>query len=437
MAWRKVKLGDIFSESKVRSESPCTSKRIRVRLNIAGVERRPVGPEKKGATAYYIRKAGQFIYGKQNFHKGAFGVVPPELDGFESSADIPSFDVRNDCLPEWIFYYFKQGNRYLGLNRLARGVGSKRIHPKQLANIEIPLPSLDEQESLIKKAKKFEGKTNTLIIEIDRQKKLLSKLRQAILQEAIQGKLTEDWRKENPDVEPAGELFKRIAAEKAELVKAKKIRKQKPLPPVTDDEIPFDIPETWEWCRLGDLSDVKVGATPPRYNRLFWGGSVHWVSSGEVANNYITTTKETITPLALDKTSAELNPKGSILVAMIGQGKTRGQTAILNIDAATNQNVAAIRNFCISSEYIWLFFLSRYEKTRSGASGGSQPALNGIKIKNTEFPLPPLAEQREIVNRVEAKLALCDKLEAEITAAEHHAKNLSAAILKEVFDQQE
>jgi len=92
--WKKVKLGSLLTESKILSENPDTDKRLRVRLNMLGVEKRPKTNDKEGATKYYKRKAGQFIYGKQNLHKGAFGIIPHELDGFESSLDIPAFDVE-------------------------------------------------------------------------------------------------------------------------------------------------------------------------------------------------------------------------------------------------------------------------------------------------------------------------------------------------------
>ena len=96
MNWRRVKLGELISESRVPSLNPDPNRRITVKLNVLGVEKRPLENEKAGATRQFIRKAGQFIYGKQNFHKGAFGVIPENLDGFESSADLPSFDVRKD-----------------------------------------------------------------------------------------------------------------------------------------------------------------------------------------------------------------------------------------------------------------------------------------------------------------------------------------------------
>jgi type I restriction enzyme S subunit len=135
--WNKVKLRTLLTESKIISEKPNSCNRIRVKLNVLGVEKRPNTKDKMGATKYYTRKAGQFVYGKQNLHKGAFGIIPKELDGFESSQDIPSFDIDESCYPEWIFYFFKKGNFHLKLESLAKGVGSKRIHPEQIYDLDI------------------------------------------------------------------------------------------------------------------------------------------------------------------------------------------------------------------------------------------------------------------------------------------------------------
>ena len=165
MSWKTELLGNLMFESRIPALSPNPNKRIRVKLNIAGVEKRPLENEIEGATKQFIRKSGQFIYGKQNFHKGAFGIIPPELDGYETSADIPSFDIREDCLPEWIYYFFKINNRYIELEKIARGMGSKRIHPEQLADIEIPLPSIDNQRLYISKFKIIENSTDTVFNE--------------------------------------------------------------------------------------------------------------------------------------------------------------------------------------------------------------------------------------------------------------------------------
>ena len=173
--WKKVKLGTLLTESKIVSDNPNADKRIRVKLNVLGVEKRPETKDKKGATKYHIRKTGQFIYGKQNLHKGAFGIVPEELDGYESSSDIPAFDVDDSCYPEWIFYFFKKGNSYLQLENLAKGVGSKRIQPKQIFELEIFLPTKEEQEKILNEIKTIEDKNYKLIKEVTFREKNLIK----------------------------------------------------------------------------------------------------------------------------------------------------------------------------------------------------------------------------------------------------------------------
>ena len=146
---KKIRLGDLWKESKVESNSPNSDKRIKVKLNVQGVEKRADKDDKKGATKYFIRKAGQFIYGRQNFHKGAFGIIPKELDNFESSSDIPSFDIISECNPEWVYYFFKQNDFYKDLEKYSKGTGSKRIHPEKIAHLEIFLPNMEEQNRII------------------------------------------------------------------------------------------------------------------------------------------------------------------------------------------------------------------------------------------------------------------------------------------------
>jgi len=268
----------------------------------------------------------------------------------------------------------------------------------------------------------------------------IKKLRETVLQLAVKGKLTADWRSRHPELvsgsHHASQLLKRIQKEKAQLIKDKKIKKEKVLEPITKDEIPYELPVGWVWCRLGNISSIRVGATPKREVPEYWNGTIPWVSSGEVANNFILDTKEKITEKGFSESSVTIYPTGTVLVAMIGQGKTRGQTSILKIKAGTNQNVGGIvifHNYLIS-EYLWHYFLGRYEKTRSNAVGGNQPAINGTKLKMSVFPLPPLEEQKAIVEKVNALMGLCDALEQEVQQSQEHSEQLMQSCLREVFE---
>ncbi|MFR8003243.1 MAG: restriction endonuclease subunit S [Hydrogeniiclostridium sp.] len=231
-------------------------------------------------------------------------------------------------------------------------------------------------------------------------------LKNSILQLAIQGKLVE----QRPEEGTAEELFAQIQEEKQRLIAEKKIKKEKPLPEITDDEKPFDIPESWMWVRVGSCGSWGSGATPSRTNLEYYGGTIPWLKTGDLNDGIITEIPEYITELALEKTSVRLNPIGSVLMAMYGA--TIGKLGILGIEATTNQACCA----CIPYEGVYNKFLfyflmaSRTVFIKMG-EGGAQPNISKEKIVNALFPLPPLAEQKRIVAKIEELLPYIDRYE--------------------------
>ena len=164
---RKLKLNKILKESKIKSEDDI-NRRLTVKLNLKGITKRDVqSVEKEGATTQYLRKEGQFIYGKQNLHKGAFGIIPKELDNHLSSSDIPSFDFIDDTInPMWFYYYFSRKNFYTKLERFSTGTGSKRIPSDEFLNIQINIPDLHIQNKQAEILNNLKLKENILINEI-------------------------------------------------------------------------------------------------------------------------------------------------------------------------------------------------------------------------------------------------------------------------------
>jgi type I restriction enzyme S subunit len=168
----------------------------------------------------------------------------------------------------------------------------------------------------------------------------------------------------------------------------------------------------------------------------YWkDGTIPWISSGEVANCRIASSRENITQEGLDDSNAKLYPVGTVLIAMIGEGKTRGQSAILDIEACTNQNAAGIlpdRNV-IDPEYLWRWALAQYEVTRAVGRGGNQPALNGQKVRELVVPVPPMDEQRVIVKRVEDLLAVSDSMAERVDRALAALMEVDRATLTKAF----
>lgn len=445
--WGKVKLGQLLKESRIESNDPDTSRRIRVKLNVGGIEKRPDTNDKEGATKYFTRKKGQFIYGRQNLHKGAFGIIPDELDGFESSADIPAFDVDDTCYPEWIFYFFKQGNFFLNLEALAKGVGSKRIHPEQLFELDIPLPSKEEQREILDKVKDFEENYRIVNDEISTQLSLLTALRQAILTEAVQGRLTAQWRRDNPDQEPAAELLRRIAAEKARLIREKKISKEKPLPPIRKEEMPYALPEGWVWCRLGEVLVRFLGGFAYESSRFITNSRNQVLRLGNVKNDQI---RFDANPVFIDdeyaKTTSQYELKeDDILITMTGTKEKQDycfttkirQQDILSVKLFLNQRVGCLRfSNEISSNFVNCILKNTQilEPIFKRATGSANQANIGKDaILDCLIPVTCLSEQHAIVRKVNTLLAYCDELEQQVRQSKADVERLMQAVLGEVF----
>ena len=430
MSWPYEKLGNLITESRIPAINPDPNRRIRVKLNVLGVEKRPFENEVAGATKQFQRKAGQFIYGKQNFHKGAFGIIPDELNGFETSADIPSFDVREDCLPEWIFYYFKIGNRYLEMVKYARGVGSKRIHPEQIADVEIPLPNKKEQKRLIKAFTQIEDSSQNITSEFINQEDLLTQLRQSFLREAMQGKLV----KQDPKDGHAKDLLEKIKTEKA-----KSGRKEKELPPIKPEEIPFEIPENWVWCRLGEIAnnieygtsekaDLNSSNIPVLRMNNIQDGKLEYENL-----KYVSPTIDDLPKLYLKKNDLLFNRTNSWeLVGKAGVYHGTDDTmtfASYLIRVQFQKGIFAdFVNAYINSS---LCRITQLEPEIIQQNG--QANFNGTKLRNIICPLPPSSEQSRIIKRFDELMNICDGLQQSIQASREQNELLLQQVLKEAL----
>lgn len=231
-------------------------------------------------------------------------------------------------------------------------------------------------------------------------------LKNSILQMAIQGKLVE----QRPEEGIAEELFAQIQEEKQRLIAEKKIKKEKPLPEITEDEKPFDIPESWKWMRVGNCGSWGSGATPSRTKPEYYGSIIPWLKTGDLNDGVVIEIPEYITELALEKTSVRLNPVGSVLMAMYGA--TIGKLGILGIEATTNQACCACIPYKgIYNKYLFYFLMASRTAFIKMGEGGAQPNISKEKIVNALIPLPPLAEQKRIVAKIEELLPYIDRYE--------------------------
>ena len=220
-------------------------------------------------------------------------------------------------------------------------------------------------------------------------------LKNALLQHAIQGRLVP----QDPGDEPADVLLQRIRAEKEQLIKEGKIKKQKPLPPITEEEKPFTIPDSWQWVRLGEIVFQNIGGgTPDKTNLAYWNGDIPWASVKDLNCDILTSTKDHISQLGLDNSSSNLIQKGTIIICTrMGLGKI----SITGIDTAINQDLRAID---LNQYTEKKFFVYLYKTLSLKGSGVTVKGIKVDELHNLLIPLPPLAEQQRIVARLEELL---------------------------------
>ena len=287
----------------------------------------------------------------------------------------------------------------------------------------IALPPLAEQKRIVAKLEQvlpLVDEYGAAQEQLDKlNKELPEALKTSILQQAIQGKLVP----QNPKDEPAQKLLERIAfcrhsEQSEESNKRSKKTTKNPTsriycengtwyeqigntdPKDISDEIPFDIPTSWVWTRMGNIGSWGAGATPAKGNPAFYkDGIIPWLVTGELNNSIVTETKTKVSKIALEKCSLRLCKPGDVLIAMYGA--TIGKLAIAGIELTTNQACCACSLHYDYNKYLFYFLMASKSDLIKRGEGGAQPNISKEKLVNYLIPLPPLAEQKRIVAKLE------------------------------------
>jgi len=258
----------------------------------------------------------------------------------------------------------------------------------------------------------------------------IASLRKFVLDLAVRGKLV----RQHPSDEPASELLKQIAKEKARLVKAGEVRDKPALPTVSDKEMPFGIPASWRWVRFANIADFSAGRTPSRNDSTFWNNGDHaWVSIADMNDSQVlTATKETVTSKAREKVFAsEPEAPGTIIMSF---KLTIGKIARLGIPAFHNEAIISLRPILAGLDAYLFKVLPQFARQGDTKGAIKGATLNRDSISNILIPLPPLTEQHRIVAKVDDLMALCDRLEAARTAREATRDRLAFASLARIND---
>lgn len=283
-----------------------------------------------------------------------------------------------------------------------KGSAIPHLDKKLFFTMPFPLPpTIEEQQRIVNRIESMFAKLDEAKEKAQNVVDSFETRKAAILHQAFTGNLTAKWRKEqdcnNTVLDDISCYSKNLSKKDFDNIS---FFQQKV------DNIQLSDGTIWSKCSVGAIGIVSNGSTPSRKMDTYWNGDIPWVSSGEVSNNIICNTKECITNDGYDNSSVKMLPKGTVLIAMIGEGKTRGQSSILDIPATINQNIAAINieHGFIEPKFLWYWFQKEYKKNRTAGSGSGPQALNCQRVRELDFIVPSLSEQQEIVRILDSVL---------------------------------
>jgi len=440
MSWKKVKLGDlcIIEKGKTGIQKAISGD---YPLVVTAEDRKSHNEYQFDDEAVIIPLVSGTGHGhasikRLHFQSGKFAL------GTILCAVIPI--DKNVLNAEYLFRFLNLNKERELVDRM-KGMANVTLPIKEIAKIEIPLPSLEEQIEFVRKYALLETDSDDISFELTYQLDLIKQMRQAFLREAMQGILTPTLSK-GEGVETGQQLLTKIKAEKAKLIADKKLKKEKELPPIAEEEIPFEIPEHWSWCRLGEICDTITKGSSPK-----WQG-VQYVDDPEKGILFITS--KNVDSFKIDFTKVtyveekfnEIEPrsilkKGDLLTNIVGA--SIGRTALYQLDelANINQAVCILRiehnlinkqfllNLMNSNFVIELMFKMQFAPGRANLSMGN--------VANFTIPLPPIHEQEQIVAKLEELMAFCDGLEQSIKESQGYNEMLLLQVLREALQVEE
>ncbi|ECD4439580.1 type I restriction endonuclease subunit S [Salmonella enterica] len=324
----------------------------------------------------------------------AVALVPSELDNQIAST---GFEVIKSVLVDsrYIFALTRSKDFIDSISGAVQGALYPAAKSSDVQAYKFPLPPLSEQKIIADKVEILLSQVEAIKARLERILNILKTFGRSVLTAAVRGGLTEDWRREH-----------NISL------------------------------EGWLSTNVGSVAEVTTGKTPKRTISEYWeGGTIPWLTSAVTGSTYTMEAEQFVTELAVKECTLKIFPKGTLLMAMYGEGKTRGQVTEIRLEATCNQACAAILvdETKISKEFLKICLQESYEETRKAAVGGAQPNLNLNKVREIPVWLPGKLEQRIIVHRIEEFFTYSDSIEKKLNASLTRVNNLTQFILAKAF----
>jgi len=413
MSWMQYKLGDILQKKRdiVRIEPENEYKLVTIRLHHKGITLRKTAKGSEIKSTMSVIKSGDFLLSGIDARNGAFGIVPPELDGAIVTNDFWCLKPNEDVIDREYLLLLTETPEFDHICRISSEGVTQRIRlqkAKFFAN-SVEIPPISEQKDIVTYIKGIKNQNEKLSDVLNEQLDLVGKLRQAFLREAMQGKLVP----QDPNDEPASELLKRIKAEKARLIKEEKLKPGKELPPIKPEEIPFPIPDKWVWCRLGDVC-VKVGSGSTPIGSDYSAEGIPFFRSQNIYDSGLVFQDiKYISPLMHQQMNGTKVLPNDLLLNITGG--SLGRCAMVPHDLEegnVSQHVCIIRPLGLENAFLHYLILSEIfqKKVFESTTGAGREGLPKYNLEQFAISLPPISEQKRIVEQINRLNGICFEL---------------------------
>ena len=420
--YQMARIGSFLVKSKdiIEVEDDVEYKQVTIKINNGGVVPRNNGEtilgSKIGTKRQHVVHAGQFIMSKIDARNGAYGIVPTELEGAIVTNDFPVFDVDTSKIIPQFLVLVSTTEKFVEFARKCSSgtTNRKRIDIDAFLNQQIPLPSIEEQEDIVR--------------QYYRASETIKKIEEKIVIENTD--VLNYW------IETLGiDILskERIEDGKLSFTRFSSIS-QWGIDFINEKKSQEEFSKYFKSLKISDICKIGSGGTPTRSNKKYYSGNIPWIKTGELNNDIVVDSEEKITQEALENSSAKLYPANCIIMAMYGA--TIGKTAKLGIAATTNQACAVLYDIdssIVDTDYLWFYLQTQTGKFKELAYGGAQPNINAGIVADYLIPVPSLIEQRNMVEHTKGVRALVQSLKMEMLQKTEETKRMINSIL---FEQQ-
>ncbi|MBX7153844.1 MAG: restriction endonuclease subunit S [Bacteriodetes bacterium] len=422
-------------------------KRITIRINHQGISLRDIVKGVViGTKKQFKVSSGLFLLSKIDARYGAFGIIPAEANDAIITGNFWAYEVDTNIIDiEWFNQYTNSKYFYQICEDASSGITHRKyLDEKSFLDHDIVLPSLEKQKKQINDIKVFKTKINSVNTELNHQLELVKKLRQSLLQDAVQGKLLPPQTTNGGKVEHAADLLQQIKAEKEKLIAEKKIKKEKPLPPIKPEEIPFEIPSNWVWCRLGEITlhsqagkSFKASELPANL------GQLGVIKTSAITTGIFLENENKSLPNNVDDYSTIKISKGDLIFCRASgskglAGKSCIVTNLINSNLIlSDKSIRYLFPSNINKTFVHIVNISTYGESYYHRLGTKKStSMNNITREQFDMlpiPLPPYSFQNATVNNLDKLLKYCDNIETSIKASQQLNQQLTQQVLSELL----